>query len=116
MKSLPVEGTVFWLLVSAILIAVSSDPAMILEAASGLVTAVIYVIVAYVCSNLRRWGFIAAIILALFVTVGGIAFPLQGGFVTSVFDAISVGAILIVPQLFLIFFSYRAYREQKTSM
>lgn len=110
-RSLAVESTIFWLVVSAILIVASSDLTMITEAASGVVTAVVYLVVAYLCWNQRKWSFVGAIALALFVTVGGVAFPILAGLTNSVFGALSSGAIILVPQFLLIFFSYRAYRE-----
>ncbi len=108
-RSLAVEATSFWLIVSAILIAAPFDPADLILTLSALITAAVYVVVAYICWSLRRWGFIAAIILALFTTIGGIAF----GFTqeANTFEVLSASGWLVVPQLILIFFSQRAYRE-----
>lgn len=123
-KSFAVKGTVFWLVASAALISflvsVPDSPAAaeFYIKVSGLVISAVYVVVAYACWKLRRWGFIAAIILSLFIAVGSIA----GGFyysatVTQVFPGESMvwAGFVLVPQTILIFFSYRAYREGKTS-
>ena len=111
MKSFAVEGTVFWLIVNTIIVIVTIDPADISLLASALVFAVLYLILAYVCWTQKRWGFIVAIVLAVIAAVGSVAFDLSTGFASSAFEALSNGAFLIVPQLILILFSLRAYRE-----
>ncbi len=111
MRSFAVEGTVFWLVVTTFTIIASIDLNDALLLASSLATAVIYLIVAYACWNPRRWSFIAAIVLGLFTALGSVAFDLSTGFASSAFEALSNGAFLIVPQLILILFSLRAYRE-----
>lgn len=110
MKSFAVEGTVFWLVVSAIFIAASIDPTVTWEAASGLVTAGVYLVIAYACWKPRKWAFVAATAIALFTTVGSLALSFSFG-TTSIFKALSESAFLVVPQLMLILFSLRAYRE-----
>jgi hypothetical protein len=115
-RSYAVEGTVFWLVVSAIIMTASAYDAEqlgLVAAAAGV--AIVYLVVAYACWNLKKWGFIAAIALALFTAVSNITFgsfffaeevPSDWLFVTFV-----NGGFLMVPQYILMFFSFRAYRE-----
>ncbi|MFQ5871497.1 MAG: hypothetical protein ACE5IB_05010 [Candidatus Geothermarchaeales archaeon] len=113
MKSYAVEGTVFWLVVSAIVMTVSSySPEELTYFATAVPVVVLYLLVAYVCWDLRRWGFAAAIILALFTTLATFAFVPQEE--QAIWQTFVDGAFLMVPQYILIFYAFRAYRELAT--
>jgi predicted branched-subunit amino acid permease len=102
LKSFAVEGTVFWLLASAIAsIPLAYYPGSQFIAISVVVTA-IYLALAYLCWRENPRGFIAAIILAVFVIVMDI-----------VFSGLRYPGdeLLLALQLLIIFFGYRGYRE-----
>lgn len=109
-RSFAAVGAVFLLGVSAVLVlAFLFVPEVGDLFAPTLVTAAVYLAVAYACWGLRRWGFIAAMILAPFTVLLTIVLFLA-------FGSWSVESVLwIVLQLTLILFSFRAYRELGTS-
>ncbi len=112
MKSYAVEGTAFWLVVSAILTGGSGYGAPSVLAALALAFAVVYVIAAYFAWNHKRWAFVLAIVLALVALVGNVVFAGAEGLATATgFEILSPGAWLIIPQFLVIFYSLRAYRE-----
>ncbi|MHA1961325.1 MAG: hypothetical protein ACW99U_13965 [Candidatus Thorarchaeota archaeon] len=107
MRSSSVEGSVFWLLVSAI-----ASPPLAYFPGSPFYEPVmffvpfafsfLYIIIAYFCWNENARSFIAAIVLALSVLAmnigfGGLAYPGD--------------ELLAIAQLLAVFFSFRAYRE-----
>ncbi len=102
MRSLAVEGTVGFLVVSAII----SAPLTYYPGSQfllvGILFAVTYAVIAYVCWKQIPAGFIAAIILALFAAASavGISGLRYAG-----------DELLVVVQLLIVFFSYRGYRE-----
>jgi uncharacterized membrane protein len=99
-----VEGTVFWLLASAIAsIPLAYYPGSQFITISVVVT-VIYLVIAYLCWKQNSLSFIAAIILSALVIVmdvgfSGLHYPGD--------------ELFIVLQLLIIFFGYRGYRESR---
>ena len=121
-KSLVVEAVVFWLLVNAIIIVGSSLGGDIIFLSSAVITALFYLIVAYMCWNLKRWSFAASIILGLFTITGTIVFtlfenisPITGGPIIGGFEVLFGQGFIIVPHLIQIFYSLRSYFELKTN-
>lgn len=112
MRSFAVEGTVFWLVVSAILTGGSAYGAPLVFAALALAVAVVVVITAFFAWNHKKWAFVLAIVLALVALVGNVVFgdPEALATVTG-FEILSAGAWLSIPQFLVIFYSLRAYRE-----
>ncbi len=105
-KTFAAEGTVYWLLVSAILLvyltfAVTAAAGM-LYFAFTLVLGIVEAVLAYACWTLKKWGFLASTLTA--IAVSGLAF----GILYS-----PVGDLLLLFQLQIIFFAYRAHREHK---
>jgi len=103
-KSFAGEGTVYWLIVSAILlgyltVAVALT-AGILYFSFTLTFSVVELVLAYECWTLRKWGFLASTLSA--ITVAGLAF----GILYS-----PIGDLLLLLQLQVVLFAYRAYRE-----
>ena len=103
-RSFAGEGTVYWLIVSAILliyltIAVAVA-AGIVYFAFTLALAVAEAALAYACWTLKKWGFLASTLFA--IVVAGLAF----GIIYS-----PVGDLLLLLQLQVVFFAYRAHRE-----
>lgn len=108
-RSLAVEGTIFWLVVDAFV-----DLGAIAETsthvAEGAFVIVLNLIVAYLCWEERRSGFVSAIILGLFVAI--VAFPFLLGGEQTPFGAL-VDALVILSALLTVFFGYRAFREMR---
>ena len=103
-KSFAGEGTVYWLIVTAILL---SYLTVAVALASGilyfsftLALAVVELALAYACWTLRKWGFLASTVSA--IVVAGLAF----GILYS-----PIGDLLLLLQLQVVLFAYRAYRE-----
>ena len=101
------EGTVYWLIVSAILL---SYLTVAVALASGilyfsftLTLAIVELVLAYACWTLRKWGFLASTLSA--IVVAGLAF----GILYS-----PIGDLLLLLQLQVILFAYRAHREPIT--
>jgi hypothetical protein len=112
MKSFAVEGTAFWLVVSAILTGGSAYGAPLALAALALAYAVVYAIVAFFAWNHKKWAFVLAIVIALVALVGNVVFGGVEGLATVTgFGILSAGAWLSIPQFLVIFYSLRAYRE-----
>jgi hypothetical protein len=107
LKSLAVEGTVFWLVVSAFveLGAIAGSSSHVTE---GSVVVVLDLIVAYLCWNGRKSGFVSTIVLGLLVAI--IAFPFLFGGEQTPFGAL-IDALVILSALMTVFFGYRALRE-----
>ena len=105
-KTFAAEGTVYWLLVSAILLVyltfAVAAAAGTLYFAFTLVLSIVEAALAYACWTLKKWGFLASTLTA--ITVSGLAF----GILYS-----PVGDLLLLFQLQIIFFAYRAHREHK---
>ena len=117
-SNVSVQGTVFWLIVSAILIVGCSIAMDMMMLAVGLITAVVYLIVGVFAWKEKRWSFIAAILLALYTTgnVVFLQFSLPSGFITTdAFEILSALGFILIPQLLLIFYSLRAYFDVKAS-
>jgi len=103
------EGPVYWLLVSAILLGyltaafgVSSGT---LYLGFTIVLALVELVLAYKCWTLKRWAFLASTLSAIVVT--GLAF----GILYS-----PIGDLLLLLQLQIVLFAYRAYRESAPFM
>jgi hypothetical protein len=103
-RSLAVEGAVFFLIVSAIanipLVYFPGSPYFLIL--TGIAFAIIDFGIAYFCWKLKAWSFIIAIILALFsitsaITISGLRYPGD--------------ELLVIVQSLIIFFSVRGYRE-----
>jgi hypothetical protein len=107
-KSFTEEATVYWLLVSAILLGYVSFAigiaAGVLYFIFALVLAVVELVLAYACWTRIRWGFLASTLSA--IAVAGLAF----GILYS-----PVGDLLLLLQLQVVFFAYRAHRELVSS-
>ena len=130
-SNVSVQGTVFWLIVSAILIVGCSIAMDMMMLAVGLITAVVYLIVGVFAWKEKRWSFIAAILLALYTIAGNVVFlqlnyashlvtflisSLPSGFITTdAFEILSALGFILIPQLLLIFYSLRAYFDVKAS-
>ena len=103
-KSFAGEGTVYWLIVTAILL---SYLTVAVALASGLLyfsftlaLGVLELVLAYACWTLKKWGFLASTVSA--IVVAGLAF----GILYS-----PIGDLLLLLQLQVILFAYRAHRE-----
>ncbi len=100
------EGTVYWLIVSAILLiyltVAVALAAGILYFAFALVLAIVDAVLAYACWTLKKWGFLASTLSA--IVVAGLAF----GILYS-----PIGDLLLLLQLQVILFAYRAHREPR---
>jgi hypothetical protein len=107
-KSFTEEATVYWLLVSAILLSYVSFAigiaAGILYFIFALVLALAELVLAYACWTRTRWGFLASTVSA--IVVAGLAF----GILYS-----PVGDLLLLLQLQVVFFAYRGHRELTSS-
>ena len=105
-KTFAAEGTVYWLLVSAILLVYLAFAVAVaagtLYFAFTLVLAILEAVLAYACWTLRKWGFLASTISAIVVV--GLAF----GILYS-----PIGDLLLLLQLQVVLFAYRAHREPK---
>jgi len=101
------EGTVYWLIVSAILLGyltiAVAVAAGILYLGFALALAVVEAFLAYACWTLRKWGFLASTLSA--IVVAGLAF----GILYS-----PIGDLLLLLQLQVVLFAYRAYRGPTT--
>jgi len=112
-KSLAVEATVFWLVVSGVITA--SLAAGIYVDVPGFLGPPYFIItvsltalhfgLAYASWSMRRWAFTASIIYGLAVA----------GAFSGIIDT-SIGALLILLQLQIVFFAYRAYKENKQGL
>ena len=111
LRSLAVEGTVFWLVVGAIveLGAVAASSENVLE---GISVAVLNFVLAYACWNGRRVGFLATVVLGLIVAA--VAFPFLFGGEQTPFGAL-IDALVILSSLLTVFFGYRALRELRAT-
>ena len=105
-KSFVEEGTVYWLIVSAILLVyltvAISVAAGILYVALTIALAVVEAVLAYACWTLKKWGFLASTLSA--IIVAGLAF----GILYS-----PIGDLLLLLQLQITLFAYRAHREPR---
>jgi hypothetical protein len=107
-KSFTEEATVYWLLASAILLGYVSVAigiaAGMLYFIFALVIAAVELVLAYACWTRRKWGFLASTLSA--IVVAGLAF----GILYS-----PVGDLLLLLQLQVVLFAYRAHRELMSS-
>jgi hypothetical protein len=105
-KSFAAEGAVYWLIVSSILLAYLTVAIAVtagtLYFAFTLILAVVEAVLAYACWTLKKWGFLSATLSA--IVVAGLAF----GILYS-----PVGDLLLLLQLQVVLFAYRAHREPK---
>lgn len=103
-RSFAGEGTVYWLIVSAILLSYLTIAvalaAGILYFTFTLILAVIEAVLAYACWTLKKWGFLTSTISA--IIIAGLAF----GILYS-----PIGDLLLLLQLQVVLFAYRAHRE-----
>jgi hypothetical protein len=103
------EGTVYWLIVSALLLGyltvAVAVAAGILYFGLALALAVVEVVLAYACWTLKKWGFLASTLSA--IVVAGLGF----GILYS-----PVGDLLLLLQLQVVFFAYRAHREARANL
>jgi len=107
-KTFAAEGTVYWLLVNAILlvyltfaVAVAAGSVYI---AFTIALAVVEAVLAYACWILKKWGFLASTLSA--IVVAGLAF----GILYS-----PIGDLLLLLQLQVVLFASRAHREPRTT-
>jgi hypothetical protein len=105
-RSFAEEGTVYWLIVSAILLGYLT-PVVSLAAGPFYFTftialAIVELVLAYACWTLRTWGFLASTLSA--IVVAGLAF----GILYS-----PIGDLLLLLQLQVVLFAYRAHREPR---
>src|SRR2546428_1444611 len=100
------EGTVYWLIVSAILLGyltvAVAVAAGILYLGFALALAVVEALLAYACWTMKKWGFLASTVCAM--VVAGLAF----GILYS-----PIGDLLLLLQLQIVLFAYRAHREPR---
>ena len=105
-KTFAAEGTVYWLLVSAILLVYLTFAVAVaagtLHFAFTLILAIVEAVLAYACWTLKKWGFLASTLSA--IVVAGLAF----GILYS-----PVGDLLLLLQLQVVLFAYRAHREPR---
>jgi len=111
LKDISVESVAFWLIVSALIIVFTSFPIKDAISASGLVFAVVYVIVAFFSLRLKRIAFISALILALFTVAGTAVLDFSSTAEGSPFLFMSQQAYLFIPQFLIMFYSFRAFRQ-----
>ncbi len=100
------EATVYWLIVSAILLGYLAV-AVALSAgidyfAFTLTLAALELVLAYACWTLREWSFLASVLSS--IIVAGLAF----GILYS-----PIGDLLLLLQLQIFLYAYRAHREAK---
>ncbi len=97
----------YWLIVSAILLGyltvAVAVAAGILYLGFALALAVVEALLAYACWTMKKWGFLASTLSS--IVVAGLAF----GILYS-----PIGDLLLLLQLQVILFGYRAYREPTT--
>lgn len=100
------EGTVYWLALSALLSSFLSATvawaASLAYLAFTLALTILDLWLAYACWNSSRPGFLYSVVSA--IVISGLAF----GIIYS-----PIGALLLLLQLQLILFAYRAYRESR---
>jgi uncharacterized membrane protein YjjP (DUF1212 family) len=118
MRSVSVEATSFWLVLGAIAIAALSIANIGTEnelviASAGFAMAAVYLVLAYFAWNEKRWSFLVAFVLAIVNIAGTVAFTPTEGAATAL-QAV-MGMFILVPQLLLLFYSMRAYRELATA-
>jgi hypothetical protein len=105
-KSFAAEGTVYWLIVSSILLAYLTVAVAVtagtLYFAFTLILAVVETVLAYACWTLKKSAFLASTLSA--IVIAGLAF----GIIYS-----PVGALLLLLQLQVVLFAYRAHREPR---
>ena len=112
-KSLAVEATVYWIAILVILIGgefiavlLNATPASTMGPQAPVI-AIVWAVIGYFCWRLKRWAFLLA---AVAMPVG-----ILGTYITlhpaTLYDFLSREAYRILPHLFVIFYSYRAYRD-----
>jgi uncharacterized membrane protein len=118
LRSFAVEGTVFWLVVVAVVeITVSTTPAKYSApttpsqyAVAGIILGVLSLVMAYFCWTNRKFSFLAAVALALITAVGAYPYPQPFRTVDTPFGA-EVDSLVILGSLLVALFGIRAYRE-----
>jgi len=105
-KSFAGEGTVYWLIVSAILLGyltvAVAVAAGILYFGFIIALAMVEAVLAYACWTMKKWGFLASTLSA--IVVAGLAFGIL---------YTPIGDLLLLLQLQVVFFAYRAHREPR---
>lgn len=103
-RSFVQEGTLYWLIVSTILLAYLTATvavtAGIVYFAFTLALAVVEAVLAYACWTMKRWSFLSSTLSAIVIASLGF------GILYS-----PIGDLLLLLQLQIVLFSYRAYRE-----
>jgi hypothetical protein len=108
-RSLAIEGIVFWLVVVAVVeITAATTPAH--YAVEGLIFGVVNLVLAYFCWIERKTSFLIAIVVALITAVGAYPYPQPFRTVDTPFGA-EVDALVILSSLLIVLFGMRAYRE-----
>ena len=95
------EGTIFWLILTAILLSYLSIAVPV--ALYFLLTpalAILELVLAYACWTRKKWGFLASTLSG--IVIAGLAF----GILYS-----PIGDLLLLLQLQIVLFAYRAHRE-----
>ena len=97
----------YWLIVSAMLLGYLTVAVAVaagtLYLGFALALAVVEALLAYACWTLKKWGFLSSTLSA--IVVAGLAF----GILYS-----PIGDLLLLLQLQVVLFAYRAYREPTT--
>ena len=105
-KTFAAEGAVYWLLVSAILLVYLTFAVAVaagtLYFAFTLALTIVEAVLAYACWTLKKWSFLASTLIA--IAISGLAF----GILYS-----PVGNLLLLLQLQVVPFAYRAHRESR---
>jgi hypothetical protein len=105
-RSFAGEGTVYWLIVNAILLIYLTVAVAVaagtLYFAFTIALTIVEAVLAYACWTLKKWGFLASTLIA--IVIAGLAF----GILYS-----PVGDLLLLLQLQIVFFAYRAHREPR---
>ncbi len=116
-RSLALEATVFWLIVGAInalidFISASGTPffaSLPIAETAELFTGIIYIMLAYAIFRMERWALLGAIIIPLIIAVGTLVSLDRSAL--AIYSQFSRNSFIILNQLLIIFFAYRAYRE-----
>ena len=127
-RSFAEEGTVYWLIVSALVlvylpVSVASTTAgilLFLYLAFAIALAAVEAALAYTCWTMKKWSFIASTISAIIfsgLTFGILYSPIGTAIIVSglAFEILysPIGNLLLLLQLQVVLFSYRALREPK---
>jgi hypothetical protein len=121
-RSFAEEGTLYWLIVSATLlvylaanIPASTDISFFV---APLALAIVEAVLGYAVWSLKKWSFLASILSAIVIMVllvGILYSPLDISFSDLAFGFIfdPFGGVLLLLQLQVVLFAYRAHREPR---